>query len=126
MDLLDDLKRHEGFSSHPYRCPAGVLTIGYGFTYLTREEAHMVLKTRVKHLRNQLLPYMATLSPARQDVLVNMAFNLGVEGLFKFRRMWAAIRAQNFDLAATEMLDSKWARQVGGRAKELSEKMRKG
>lgn len=86
----------------------------------------MILKTRVKRLHNQLLPSMKNLSPARQEVLVNMSFNLGVEGLFKFRRMWAAIRAHNFDLAADEMLDSKWARQVGSRAEELSEKMRKG
>ncbi|SDO96170.1 glycoside hydrolase family protein [Desulforhopalus singaporensis] len=126
MDLIDELKRHEGFSPRPYLCPAGVLTIGYGFTYLTEEEAHMILKTRVKRLHNQLLPSMKNLSPARQEVLVNMSFNLGVEGLFKFRRMWAAIRAHNFDLAADEMLDSKWARQVGSRAEELSEKMRKG
>ena len=55
-----------------------------------------------------------------------MAFNLGFFGLMKFRMMRGAISSGDFELAAREMLDSKWARQEGGRAKELAEQMRTG
>ncbi|WP_176761394.1 lysozyme family protein [Desulforhopalus singaporensis] len=48
-----------------------------------------------------------------------MAFNLGVEGLFKFRRMWSAIRAKNFDLAADGMLKSCWAKHSYSRFSDL-------
>jgi lysozyme len=66
------------------------------------------------------------LTPARQDVIVNMAYNLGLAGLGKVSRMWSALGDGNYDLAATEMLNSKWARQVGNRAVELAEQMRRG
>jgi lysozyme len=59
-------------------------------------------------------------------VLINMAFNIGVGGLLKFKNTLAHIRSGQYELAATEMLDSNWARQVHGRAKELALQMRHG
>ena len=55
-----------------------------------------------------------------------MAFNLGVPRLCKFKNMWAAIHEKDFDTAAEEMLDSRWAEQVKGRATELAEMMKTG
>jgi lysozyme len=66
------------------------------------------------------------LDDARQDVLADMAFNLGVGGLMDFRRMLAAARAGAYDLAAAEMLASDWASQVGARARRLSILMQHG
>lgn len=125
-DLIAQLKRHEGFAATPYRCPAGVWTWGYGFTEITQDEADMVLRLKVLELRHALYERIYHLTPARQAVIVNMAFNLGIAGLGKFSRMWSAIGDGNYDLAATEMLNSKWARQVGNRAVELAEQMRRG
>jgi lysozyme len=125
-DLISQLKRHEGFSAKPYRCPAGVWTWGYGFTSITTDEADMVLRLKVLELRHALYERLLPLTPARQDVIVNMAYNLGLAGLGKFSRMWSALGDGNYDLAATEMLNSKWARQVGNRAVELAEQMRRG
>jgi lysozyme len=62
----------------------------------------------------------------RQDVVLNMLFNLGLPKFLAFRKMIEALRLANYDQAATEMLDSKWAIQVGIRAKELAEIMRTG
>lgn len=59
-------------------------------------------------------------------VLINMAFNMGIAGLLKFKNMLAAIEACNYPLAAAEMSTSLWARQVKGRAVELAEQMRTG
>ncbi len=126
QDLIAQLKRQEGYAATPYQCPAGVWTWGYGFTSITTDEADMVLRLKVLELRHALYERIYHLTPARQDVIVNMAYNLGLAGLGKFKRMWAAIEAGDFGRAADEMLNSRWARQVGNRALELSEQMRRG
>jgi lysozyme len=69
---------------------------------------------------------MCSIDSVRADVLVNMAFNMGVNGLLKFKKMIAAIDDRNYDEAAIEMLNSRWAVQVGKRANELSKQMRTG
>lgn len=62
----------------------------------------------------------------RADVVMNMAFNLGVLGVLKFRKMHQAILADDYDTAAAEMLNSRWSAQVKGRAVELARRMRSG
>ena len=66
------------------------------------------------------------LDAVRQAVIANMAFNLGFAGLMGFKNMWAAIGRRDWESASEEMLNSKWARQVGVRAVELSEIMQTG
>ena len=57
---------------------------------------------------------------------MDMAFNMGVPRLCKFKNMWAAVEAGDFDTASIEMLDSRWARQVKSRATKLAEAMKTG
>ena len=57
---------------------------------------------------------------------MDMAFNMGVPRLCKFKNMWSAIHEQKFDIASLEMMDSRWARQVGRRARILSDAMKSG
>ena len=66
------------------------------------------------------------LNQARQDVLINMLFNLGLKRFHSFKKMISALEEHDYETTADEMLDSKWARQVKGRAIELSEIMRNG
>lgn len=130
--LVDQLKGHEGYRQYPYTCTGGALSVGYGHNLqakgLTREQAEMVLQDDVHEVLVELHKYsfFNALDPVRQTVLGNMAFNLGVNGLFRFRKMIAAVRLGNFDLAASEMLDSLWAKQVGNRAIELADLMKYG
>lgn len=123
------LKKHEGFRSFPYKCTAGKLTIGYGFNLdagITSEEADFLLKARVDRVEKWLASHewYRALDENRRDVLSNMAYNLGVAGLFKFKNMIKALEDGDYNKAAEEMLDSKWASQVKGRAIELAEIMR--
>jgi lysozyme len=69
------------------------------------------------------LPFFVELSSARQGVLINMAFNMGVANLLKFKQMLAAVEAKHWGIAAKEMLDSNWARQVPKRAVRLASQM---
>jgi len=128
--LLPMLKRHEGLRLVAYQCTEGVWTIGYGHTgpevqkglTITKEQAdHLLINDLETSLKDaSSLNYYHTLSPARKAVIVNMLFNLGINRFKGFKRFNLAMSKGQYDLASQEMLLSKWADQVGARAKELS------
>ena len=127
------LIRHEGLKLKPYRCPAGKLTIGVGRNLedkgISEVEAVEMLRHDLNGCTRQVLanyPWSAELSQARFDVLVMMCFNLGLAGLAKFKKMLAAMKLGNYDEAAAQALDSQWVKQVGKRAVELAEMIRRG
>jgi len=128
-ELKQQLLRHEGLRLKPYRCTAGRLTIGVGRNLdavgISEAEALQMLDHDVDALLARLdqLPVYRGLSPDRQQVIANMVFNLGYDGVMKFRKMWAALAAGDYKLAGKEMLDSRWADQVGDRATELAAMM---
>jgi lysozyme len=131
-NLIDTLKRHEGLMLKPYRCTANKLTIGYGRNLeargITREEAEMLLENDIKLCLAQLkerVSFWDKLPVAVQEVLVNMAFNLGINGLLNFKKTMAMIQRGDYKGASVEMLNSNWARQVGNRAVELSNVMKR-
>lgn len=120
----------EGFRSHPYRCTEGYLTIGFGLNLdagisedLARTILAEQLHAKVTELR-QKMPNFDGYPDEVKNILSNMAFNLGVTGLLKFKKMIAALDLSMYDTAANEMLDSKWARQVPNRANRLADRMR--
>lgn len=132
-EVLEQLKRHEGFSSTAYRCPTGKITVGYGRNLddvgVSKAEALDLLYTDVRRATRTLklrIPVACQLDEARLAVLVNMTFNMGIGQVSKFTRMLAAIKKGDWNEASKEMLDSKWAIQVGQRAQELSLQMRTG
>ena len=132
--LVESLKRHEGYRSHPYRCPAGKLTIGYGRNLddvgIGMGEAEALLLNdvdRAHHAAARVFGRFAYLNDARQNVLVEMAFQLGEGGLAGFRNFLDELAAEDFEAAAHQMLTSKWARQDSpARARELAAIMRTG
>jgi lysozyme len=132
-ELIEQVKRHEGFRSKVYQCSAGKNTIGYGRNLddvgITVEEAEDLLYSDLLNARIEVssrIKPAKKLVGARFDVLVNMAFNLGISRLLLFKRMIAAIEKGDYEAASDEMLSSKWARQVGSRAVELSIQMQTG
>lgn len=121
----------EGLRLMPYRCTAGVLTVGYGTAFpLTEQEAHLLLRHRLQLVLDQCerrFSWWSKLSPARQQVVASMGYQLGISGLMGFRRMLAAIDAGNYRLASDEMLDSKWAiSDSPARARRLAQMMTRG
>ncbi len=123
------IKRHEGLRLKPYLCPAGKLTIGYGRNLedngISETEAIQLLEHDVSKAFNdaQTLPCFRSLTPVRQAVMVDMTFNLGLSRLTQFHKMFAAIEHQDWETTGNEMLNSRWARQVGQRAQTLSQMM---
>lgn len=128
------LVRHEGLRLKPYRCTAGKLTIGIGRNLddrgISQREAYVLLENDIQNCEKQLLDEIPEiyngLDDVRKSVLLNMCFNLGIKGLLEFKNTLAFIAAGDWERAANGMSASKWAKQVGKRAIELSEMMRKG
>lgn len=135
-EVVDRTKIREGFSAVPYKDSRGVWTIGYGFALtggITKAEASLLLEMRISRLAHRLpmvIDCWHNLSPARQGVLISMAYNLGVRGMLGFTDMHTAIQHNDFETAACAMLDSLWASQVGDepgqRAYELAVLMQNG
>lgn len=129
-ELVERVKLHEGFREKPYFDSLGVGTIGYGFTYLKKEECDKILDNRLKEATGLVEGYLInegiTLDDFRTAILVEMAFQLGFKGLLGFKKMWKALRDMDYEKAAEEMKDSRWFRQTPARSADLADKMMKG
>ena len=132
MALVDDLIRDEGLKLFPYKDTLGHLTIGIGINLdagITEQEARMLCEARcatISQRLTQALPWIYNISPNRYDALMNMAYNLGISGLLGFHAMLHALETQDWETAAAEALNSRWATQVGDRAKRIAAAFRNG
>lgn len=135
--LVNQLKRHEGFRSQPYKCSQGVWTIGYGFTRgitatspsMSREQAEDVLREEVAIAIDDARAVCScfdSLDPVRKVVVANMAYNMGRNTLSQFKNTLRHICSGRYSEASLHMLQSLWARQVKGRARELAKMMATG
>lgn len=129
--LRNTLIRHEGLKLLPYKCTAGKLTLGVGRNIedrgISKETAMQMLDEDIEICLNELmerLNYFETLPTEVQETLVNLCFNMGISRLMKFQLMLGAIQAGQYELAAKELLDSRYARQVGKRSEELADILR--
>jgi lysozyme len=152
--LIEKLIVHEGLRLQVYKDTLGIDTIGIGrnledrgiskeeldeldiptidhiYEYgITEADAMALAENDVQIVEEELLrahPCVDRLDSVRQLILVDMAFNMGVPRLCKFKNMWAAVHENKFDVAAKEMLDSRWANQVKSRATKLAHAMHTG
>jgi len=114
------LVKHEGFRNKPYEDTSGFVSIGVGRNLddlgLSDEEVMYLLDNDIKRCDRELLSnfeWYANLCRCRQDAMLSLCFNLGITRLLKFKKALAAMEARDYDTAADEFLDSKWATQVG-------------
>lgn len=131
--LMEMLIKDEGVRLKPYKDTVGKLTIGVGRNLddvgISKEEAFVLLKNDLDKAATSLFtafPWVKLLNEARIAALINMTFNLGIGGLSGFKNFLKALKEGNFDRATEEMLDSKWATQVGSRAYRLARLIKTG
>lgn len=119
------LQRLEGFESVPYKDSEGVLTVGYGRNLeanpFSEVEAVEWLKDHLGKVKAELErrgwgPLLNKLNEPRRSAVVQMAYQMGIDGLLGFKNMLAALRRGDFEQAAIEALDSKWQQQDPSRA----------
>jgi lysozyme len=152
--FIEELIKHEGLKLQVYKDTLGIDTIGIGrnledrgisqeelddldipnmdviYEYgITEADAVYLAQNDVQIVEEELLrahPCVDRLDSVRQLILMDMAFNMGVPRLCKFQKMWNAIHEEKYDVAAKEMLDSRWAIQVKSRATKLANAMHNG
>lgn len=133
MSIKEYLEENEGRRHFPYKDTEGKLTIGVGFNLddvgLYDEEIDFILENRIKLAQEALEYHVAgfkKMPPSVQLALTDMYFNLGWPRLRRFKNMLAAVKLEDWDTAAKEVLNSKYAKQVGKRAKRNSDLFIKG
>ena len=133
--LVEMIKRHEGVKSKVYLCSAGYETIGVGRNIsesglgLSDDEIDYLLQNDIQRVKEELEEtyfWFGALNEARQDAMIDICFNLGLTRLRGFVKALEAMSREQFDIAADEFMDSKWAQQVGTRAIRLTEMIRSG
>ena len=152
--FVSKLRLHEGLELRVYKDSLGIDTIGIGRNLegrgiskaeldhmdfpsidavyehgITEADAYYLASNDIAIVEDELArakPCVYDLDAVRQLIVMDMAFNMGVPRLCKFKKMWNAIHENNFDAASIEMMDSRWARQVKSRAKKLSDAMKSG
>tara|TARA_R100001460_G_scaffold36588_5_gene70216 strand:- start:1426 stop:1845 length:420 start_codon:yes stop_codon:yes gene_type:complete len=133
--LIDMIKRHEGVKSKVYKCSQGYETIGVGRNIsesglgLSDDEIDYLLHNDLERCNEELAKaydWYSELDKPRRDAMVDICFNLGITRLRGFVKALEAMSRQQFDIAADEFMDSRWATQVGYRAEEVTEMIRTG
>jgi len=137
--LLKSVKEHEGYRNKVYLDSLGKRTVGVGHLCVEdfwedgKEYEEKFLLTILEHdlksaikSAEELCSDCPDLDDLAKETIVEMIFQLGKTGVSKFRNMWKALKQSppQYDVAATEMLDSRWAKQTPNRAKEMSGHMR--
>ena len=137
--LMKSVKAHEGFRNSVYRDTLNKRTVGYGHLCVedhwednveyTVPQLERVLEADLNNAvqgAESLLKDCPVLEDLAKETIVEMIFQLGKTGVSKFKNMWKALQHDppNYEQASIEMLDSRWAKQTPGRAKEMSEHMR--
>lgn len=134
--LIDRIVEHEGIKRFAYTDTLGFVSVGIGRCLdakkgkgLSVDECFYLLSNDIKELKPELEKYSwyNKQNETRKGVLIEMAFNLGVNGLLNFKKMIACVDNGNYEGAVKEMSNSKWATQIGaGRLKDLQSRMKFG
>ena len=134
--LMEELKYDEGCVNEVYKDHLGYATFGVGHLIkksdpeFGKDMGTAVPEERVTECFNEdidivceeldrNLPWWRGLTDNRRRILANMCFNLGYPRLSGFKNFLAALKDEDWEKAAEEMMDSRWADQVGPRAERL-------
>ena len=130
--LTSLIAKHEGLRLKPYQDSVGVWTVGYGHNCqdkpISKDIAERLLEDDIDDAIQdcQTFNWFNHLTEVRQSVVIDMVFNMGLTRFKGFTKTIKYLETGNPGYASHEMLESKWADQVGGRAAELSRMMRTG
>ena len=136
--LLESVKKHEGYRNKVYLDTLGKRTVGVGHLCVEDfweddkeyEEKFLLtilehdLKTAIK-ASQRLCSNCPDIDDLAKEIIIEMVFQLGETGVSKFKNMWKALEQSppEYSVAASEMLDSRWAKQTPNRAQEMSSEM---
>ncbi|MBQ8609916.1 MAG: glycoside hydrolase family protein [Campylobacter sp.] len=140
MNLIDSIKENEGFRDHIYKDTLGFDTIGYGFKCdsltcdelelndgiiepMSKEVADKILRLKLAKLTSKVydaIPWLNNSPKQVQEVVIEMAYQMGVDGVLKFKNTLNFIKENDYKNASSNMMKSLWAKQTPNRAKKLA------
>lgn len=130
MEVSQQIKQDEDLKLKPYKCTANKLTIGYGYNLengIPQEIAEMLFQYSLKSATNDAVKIIVdyNLKPdwKLRDILIQMCFQMGGQGVRKFKKMLTALEKRDFETASKEMLNSKWHSDTPERCERLSAEM---
>ena len=130
MNLINQIKKHEGYKSEVYQCTEGYDTIGYGFAikdlYLSKDVCDIILAEKLAKLQSNISRKFEWFDDSPvivKDAVTNMCYQLGLSGFSKFKKTIYYLETEQYEEASTECLDSLWAKQTPNRAKDISEQL---
>ena len=136
--LLESVKKHEGYRNKVYLDTLGKRTVGVGHLCVVdfweddKEYEEKFLMTILEHDLESAIKGAKDLMQEHgcmdidelaEEIIIEMVFQLGKTGVSKFRNMWKHLSALEYSDAASEMLDSRWAKQTPNRAQGMSAQM---
>ena len=136
--LLESVKKHEGYRNKVYLDTLNKRTVGVGhlcvedFWEDDKEYEEKFLMTILEHDLQTAIKSAEKLceglkiSDDAKIIIIEMIFQLGGNGVSKFRKMWQALQQDPPDYAeaSVQMLDSRWAKQTPNRANEMADHMK--
>ena len=136
-ELKARIKQHEGFVNKIYKDSLGKATIGYGHLVLegeqwedgkeySEEELSDVFENDFKNASDLAMNLIGdiALKQTAKEIIIEMCFQLGKPRVMKFKKMWEALRNNDFEEAANQMIDSAWHKQTTSRCESLASTMR--
>ena len=131
LELLNSIRKHEGFRAKVYKDTLDFDSIGYGFAIkdlvLDEDIANIILQRKLEALIRGIelrFGWFADLPGTVKDVVIEMCFQMGLKGFSKFKKTIEYLKCEEWDSAASEMLISRWQEQTPNRAKALSDRVR--
>ena len=131
MNLIESIKKHEGYVGVVYKDSLGIDTIGYGFAIkdleLDADICDIILERKLKDLEHRIklkFDWYKYMPQEIKDIVTEMCYQLGVTGFSKFKKTIAYLQNKEWKNASIEMLDSRWAKQTPNRAKEMSNRVK--
>ena len=130
-ELLERIKKFEGYRRYAYRCSLDHLTIGYGTMIedgghgIPEFVAELLLRDYLETIQTRLKAHdwFNALNEPRQHCILEMAYQMGVEGVLAFKMMIQSLKDKDWEGARTNALDSLWAKQTPARAKDVADRL---
>ena len=132
--IIEMLRKHESVETHAYECSANKITVGVGRNIdkdggigLSNDEIDYLLANDIKRVNGELqrsFDWFNSLDQVRKDAMIDLCFNIGLPRMKGFKKALAAMDGVDYDTAALEFLDSRWAKQVGSRAVTITNMIR--
>ena len=132
-ELEKRIKEHEGLRLKPYADDKGNITIGYGHNLtdngITTQQAELLfdddIRTAKQEIAGKMLYFVVKLPAEKYGVLIELVFWIGIGKVLGFKKMLSALKAEDWNKAADELLDSRLGREYPTRTGELADVLRR-